>query len=40
MGYIFKLFLTVISLSLSFVVFLIKEELVINSWHPYLLRLP
>lgn len=40
MGHIFKLFLTLNSLLLSLMVFLIKEGLVINSLHPYLSSLP
>lgn len=38
--HIFKLFLTLNSLLLSFMVFLIKEEMVLNSLHPYLSNLP
>lgn len=38
--YIFKLFLTLNSLLLSLMVFLIKEEITINPLHPYLSTLP
>lgn len=38
--YIFKLFLTLNSLLLSLMVFLIKEETTINPLHPYLSSLP
>jgi hypothetical protein len=38
--YIFKLFLTLNSLLLSLMVFLIKEEITINPLHPYLSSLP
>ena len=40
MGHIFKLFLTLNSLSLSLMVFFIKEGIVLNSLHPYLSNLP
>ena len=36
MNYVFKLLLTINSLSLSLMVFLIKEGVTINSLHPYL----
>lgn len=40
MGCIFKFFLTLNSLSLSLMVFCIKEEFVLNSLHTYLSNLP
>ena len=40
MEHTFKFFLTLNSLLLSLIVFLIKEEIVINSLHPYLSSLP